>query len=194
MATADQFGLTEAEWHFVRLYASYGRGDWAAREAGFAASQAEVLLRDSRVDAAVTAETRRKLQQGAVKALRRVEKLMDDNSVSDNVRLQAAKDWMDRAGYKPEFNFEDAGSKAQRRTREELLSEVKRVQQRLGIEQPQDLGEAEVIENDESSSEARDPALPPTEDAPQSEEDIEEATDAIEMAETFSIDPEELDE
>jgi hypothetical protein len=192
MATADQFGLTEAEWHFVRLYASYGRGDWAAREAGYAASQAEALLRDSRIDAAVTAETRRKLQQGAVKALRRVEKLMDDSSVSDNVRLQAAKDWMDRAGYKPEFNFEDAGRKADRRSRDELLGEVKKMQQKLGIEGPVDLGEAEVVEQ-ESSDEAEKPALPPTEDAPQSEEDIEEAKDALEMVETFNVDPEDLD-
>lgn len=195
MSVSDEQGLSEAEWHFVRLYVHYGRESWAAREAGYSEGKGKQLLRDQRVSAAISAETRRKLNRGASMALRRIEKLMNDSSVSDNVRLQAAKDWLDRAGYKPEHNFEDPGSAAKRRDRSELLSRVKELQQNLGIANAENLGELQPVEENESSGEAETPSLPPTEDAPPSEPEVvdeDDEGDAADLVDTFNVDVEDL--
>ena len=95
--------LTEQRKQFVEAYCRLGNGTMAAREAGYKDSpslvnQASKLKRE--LAAEISEELRSSFMNAAPKAL---SILMDlaENSASDSVKFQAAKDLLDRAGYRP---------------------------------------------------------------------------------------------
>ena len=95
--------LTEQRKHFVEAYCRLGNGTLAAKEAGYKDSpslvnQASKLKRE--LSSEISEELRSSFMNAAPKAL---SILMDlaENSASDSVKFQAAKDLLDRAGYRP---------------------------------------------------------------------------------------------
>ena len=95
--------LTDQRKQFVEAYCRLGNGTMAAREAGYKDSkslvnQASKLKRELSTE--ISEELRSSFMNAAPKAL---SILMDlaENSASDSVKFQAAKDLLDRAGFRP---------------------------------------------------------------------------------------------
>ena len=97
---------------FAQEYWATGHGTNSAKKAGYskktAYSQANQLLKHPEVKKRIKEleeESRALLQQqfarDAVEARKIMFKLMENDDTPENVRLSAAKDFLDRAGYKP---------------------------------------------------------------------------------------------
>ena len=118
--------LTDQRRQFVEAYCRLGNGTMAAREAGYKDSpslvnQASKLKRE--LAAEISEELRSSFMNAAPKAL---SILMDlaENSASDSVKFQAAKDLLDRAGYRPIDRREEIRPQ---RSPEELKAEIIRL-------------------------------------------------------------------
>ena len=115
---------TDQRKQFVEAYCRLGNGTLAAKEAGYKDSpslvnQASKLKRE--LAAEISDELRSSFMNAAPKAL---SILMDlaENSASDSVKFQAAKDLLDRAGYRPIDRREEIRPQ---RSPEELEAELK---------------------------------------------------------------------
>ena len=118
--------LTEQRKNFVEAYCRLGNGTLAAREAGYKvssslANQASKLKRE--LSGEIAEELRSSFMNAAPKAL---SILMDlaENSASDSVKFQAAKDLLDRAGFRPIDRREEIRPQ---RSQEELEAEIVRL-------------------------------------------------------------------
>ena len=118
--------LTEQRKHFVEAYCRLGNGTLAAKEAGYKDSpslvnQASKLKRE--LSSEIAEELTANFMSAAPKAL---SILMDlaENSASDSVKFQAAKDLLDRAGFRPIDRREEIRPQ---RTSAELEAEIKRL-------------------------------------------------------------------
>ena len=95
--------LTDQRKQFVEANCRLGNGTMAAREAGYKDSkslvnQASKLKRELSTE--ISEELRSSFMNAAPKALKILVDLAE-NSASDSVKFQAAKDLLDRAGYRP---------------------------------------------------------------------------------------------
>ena len=97
---------------FAQEYWATGHGTNSAIKAGYskktAYSQASQLLKNVEIQKKIKEleeESRALLQQqfsrDAIEARKIMFKLMENDDTPENVRLSAAKDFLDRAGYKP---------------------------------------------------------------------------------------------
>ena len=97
---------------FAQEYWATGHGTNSAIKAGYsektAYSQANQLLKNPEIQKKIKEyeeESRTLLQQqfarDAIEARKIMFKLMENDDTPENVRLSAAKDFLDRAGYKP---------------------------------------------------------------------------------------------
>lgn len=98
-------GLTDKQAAFVDAYVmNGGRTQDAAIEAGYAEDGARQagnrLLKLPHIQQALTRETLRVLGMSAPQALHTIRRLSND-ARSEYVKLQAAQDLLDRAGFKP---------------------------------------------------------------------------------------------
>lgn len=107
---------------FAQEYWATGHGTNSAKKAGYskktAYSQANQLLKHPEVKKRIKEleeESRALLQQqfarDAIEARKIMFKLMANDDTPENVRLSAAKDFLDRAGYKPtdDMNIHSTG-------------------------------------------------------------------------------------
>ena len=115
--------LTDQRKQFVEAYCRLGNGTLAAKEAGYKDSpslvnQASKLKRE--LAAEISEELRSSFMNAAPKAL---SILMDlaEHSASDSVKFQAAKDLLDRAGFRPVDRREEIRPQ---RSPEELEAEM----------------------------------------------------------------------
>ena len=118
--------LTEQRKHFMEAYCWLGNGILAAKDAGYKDSpslvnQASKLKRE--LSSEIAEELTANFLSAAPKAL---SILMDlaKNSASDSVKFQAAKDLLDRAGFRPIDRREEI---LPQRTPAELEAEIKRL-------------------------------------------------------------------
>ena len=106
--------ITGQQKAFIDEYIKFGRRNQtqAAINAGYspksAESQASQLLKNPKVSAYleerendITQAIKREFIFDALEAKKVMAQLMNDDEVPDNVRLSAAKDFLDRAGFKP---------------------------------------------------------------------------------------------
>jgi phage terminase small subunit len=111
MANQYDNDLSEQQMKFVDAYLDHGHITKAALQAGYAKTSAHVqgsrlLKNDKIVDYIAVRRQERKdavhlqLASYAEEAIQELYKLMKDAD-SENVKMQAIKDIMDRAGYKP---------------------------------------------------------------------------------------------
>lgn len=118
-------GPSPKEELFIEKYMEHGDGVRAAIEAGFseksAPSYASQLKRKLRVE--IDKYAREHLATESSMMLSVVHKLARE-AQSEDVRLKAAKDWLDRAGYKPVNEHRDLTEK---QTPEQLLEMLRQV-------------------------------------------------------------------
>ena len=104
--------LNARQTKFAQEYWATGNGTQSAIKAGYsektAYSQASQLLKNVEIQKKIKEleeESRALLQQqfsrDAIEARKIMFKLMENDDTPENVRLSAAKDFLDRAGYKP---------------------------------------------------------------------------------------------
>ena len=118
--------MTDQRKQFVEAYCRLGNGTMAAREAGYKDSkslvnQASKLKRELSTE--ISEELRSSFMNAAPKALKILVDLAE-NSASDSVKFQAAKDLLDRAGYRPIDRREEIRPQ---RSPEELEAEMVRL-------------------------------------------------------------------
>ena len=93
----------KAEAFCVALVNNDGRAELAAKEAGYTDSSAHVMAyrlpRDSRVQERIHHLTRQRIGIAALQAAAKIEKLACE-ARSERVQLDAARDILDRAGFK----------------------------------------------------------------------------------------------
>lgn len=150
------FGLNQTERNFVKAFVDQGERAAAAKECRISRERARQLINEPRVMAAIEAKNREKLQSGAVVALGVLETLMK-NATSENVKLQAARDWLDRSGYRPEHNFRSADNRANEENIDDLKSKIRDLSRDLGL----GFEEVETIDDQRSLA----PAHPPDQGA-----------------------------
>lgn len=111
MAKNQYEGLTEQQLKFADYYLELNNGTLSAKKAGYSEKgahvQASVLLKNPKIQAYLD-DVRRERREAITNTLaKHTEEAVQilialaRNSESDSVRLQAVKDIMDRAGYKP---------------------------------------------------------------------------------------------
>ena len=104
--------LNQRQKKFAHEYWISGNGTQAAIKAGYseksAHTQANILLKNIKIQEKIKEyeeESRTLLQQqfarDAIEARKIMFNIMQDDDAPENVRLSAAKDFLDRAGYKP---------------------------------------------------------------------------------------------
>jgi phage terminase small subunit len=109
MAAAEK--LNPKQIIFVQEYLKNGNGKHAAIAAGYSETSAECqasrMLKNDKVrqyldkkEANLDRDLREMFVEKAVKAFNVMEELME-SAVNESVRFNAAKDFLDRAGYKP---------------------------------------------------------------------------------------------
>ena len=100
--------LTEKQSAFVKEFALTGNATDAARKAGYSGKTAHAKGHTLRhqLQIPIEDETRRLMQQAVPGALAQIVDLAG-HATSEQVRLQAAKDIMDRAGLKPTERIEN---------------------------------------------------------------------------------------
>lgn len=147
---AGRFGIS---WEAARVASSYadkGSVKAVVERTGFSQKKVKSYLTDSRVQAAIEAELKRKMNQGSAMALETIRELTA-NAKDERVRLQAAKDWLDRAGYKPEHMHQSADKQVEADAGE-LQRRIVQMFKDLGMD-PKALGfDMKVIEGETAPS------------------------------------------
>jgi hypothetical protein len=126
------FGLNQTEQKFVDAFVKHGDRAAATKACGISRERGRQIAKEPRVMAAIEAKNREKLQSGAVVALGVLEELMV-NATSENVKLNAARDWLDRSGYRPEHNFRSADNRANEESIDGLKQRIRELSRDLGL-------------------------------------------------------------
>lgn len=131
----DLSHLTEKQRTYVDLVATGVERHRAAALAGYAAgSNALVSFEtNSKIQSAIAALTAARLQSAAPAALALIEKFVRDDAMAPKIRLDAAKDLLNRAGYLPPRQADaTANGKSQNEmTSEELRAMIQQHEQVL---------------------------------------------------------------
>ena len=117
----DEMTLNERQKKFAEEYWVSGNGTQSAIKAGYsqktAYSQAHSLLKKPEIQEYIKmkreeaeAALRQQFSRDAIEARKIMFKLMADDDAPEAVRLSAAKDFLDRAGFKPVEKQEHSGS------------------------------------------------------------------------------------
>lgn len=126
--------LTERQRRFVEEYVVDGNVMQAALRAGYSQSYAKAnsykLLDNGGISEGIAKEQARREKQlrqrfaiDAEEARKVMFQLMKDESAPENVRLSAAKDFLDRAGYKP-IEKQEVNATVQTNKLEDILNQL----------------------------------------------------------------------
>lgn len=131
----SEFGLRADQETFVHAYVKLGSIEAAARECGRRPETGRKWAKDPKVDQAIQSEARQRLNNGAVAALNVLREIMD-GSDDDKLRLQAAKDFLDRGGYKPEMLHTTADRRMDQMSVRDMAERINELCRELGVEAP----------------------------------------------------------
>jgi len=106
-------GPTDMENKFIEAYIEHGDGVRAVIEAGYSERSAQVIASQLKRKLAVDINKglNDKLRNGSAFMLGVVFNLAKESD-SDDIKLKAAKDWLDRSGYKPIDRHADVTTQA----------------------------------------------------------------------------------
>jgi phage terminase small subunit len=165
-----QYGLKPAQENFVSVYTRTGDIEEAAKASSRSEATCREWLRNPKVQQAIQRELQTKLSGGAMSALDVLIHL-DNNSEDEKVKLQAAKDMLDRAGYKPEHLHTTADKRMEGASLNEMLSRIEELQRDLGM------GSGKTIDvtptKGEATAEPPAPPQPGDEDVPEPPSPVE---------------------
>ena len=130
----ETHGLTEAKATFVEAYVETGDLEAAASICDRSRLTVARWLREPKVQMAIQAEVQQRLAGGAMKALGTLTELANDPNQDAKIRVQAAKDVLDRAGYKPEHMHVTADKRMDQQSVTEAMDRIKELQRELGME------------------------------------------------------------
>jgi len=128
------YGLREDQERFVESYLRNGNVAEAARQAGRRPATCRQWLKDPKVRSAIDQEVHQKLAGGAMGALDRMIWLATGEDVAPELQMKAAKDLLDRAGYKPEHMHTTADRRMESSNVNDMMSRIKELQAELGME------------------------------------------------------------
>jgi hypothetical protein len=128
-----QYGLRHDQELFVAEYVASGDIQEAARVSGRREATCREWLRNPKVEQAIQRELRQKLHGGAMGALDKMLDLIRKSS-DEKVALQASKDILDRAGYKPEFMHTTADKRMEGSSMKEMMGRIEELQRELGMD------------------------------------------------------------
>jgi hypothetical protein len=137
-----EHGLRPAQEEFLKEYLRTGDIEEAATNAGRRPATCRGWLKDPKFQQALQRELNQRLSGGAMGALDVLISLTRD-AQDDKVKLQAAKDLLDRAGYKPEHLHTSADKRMENASVEDMMGRIRELQKELGI---QGSGQGEVID------------------------------------------------
>lgn len=202
-----EYGLRPDQEDFIRVYVKTGEIEEAARQSGRRVSTCRNWLKNPKFQQAVQRELKLKLANGAMSGLDVLINLMH-NAEDDKTKLSAARDIMDRAGWKPEHLHTSADKRMEGASMNEVMGRIQELQKELGISS----GNATVIENgpqptgreaERGAKDADEPAplpAPPTPDSgdldvpdkqPQATEPEPEETAVEDEVDVSADDPDE---
>ena len=154
------YNLRSDQERFLENYLLTGDVDAAARDAGRKVATCRSWLRDTKIQNVVSRELKQRLDSGAIGALNVLSELAT-SAADPKLRLQAARDILDRAGYKPEHLHTTADRRMEGANMSELLDRIKELQSELGMGAQQVVqGEAREVQDAEIVA----PPTPPTPD------------------------------
>jgi transposase len=130
-----EYGLRGDQETFIATYVKTGSLPEAAKACGRREDTVKRWLKQPKVHQAVQAEVKQRLNNGAVAALNTLRDLME-NAEDDKTRMAAARDLLDRAGYKPEHMHTSADRRSADANVQEMMGRIKELCQDLGIANP----------------------------------------------------------
>ena len=182
-----EYGLRPAQEEFLKEYLQTGDVEKSAHAVHRRPSTCRKWLKDPKFQQALQRELSQKLNGGAISALDTMMALIH-NAGDDKVRLQAAKDVLDRAGYKPEHLHTSADKRMENANVEEMMGRIKELQRELGME-----AKGPVIEGEASTPDGL--PEPPKPDDPDPVEPVAQCNDLAnaetEIDEQAQAEPEE---
>lgn len=130
----QEYGLRPAQEIFLEKYLELGDVEEAAQWAERKPATCRQWMREPKFQQALNRELNQKLSGGAMAALDRMLKLSRGELTRDpKVQLQAARDLLDRAGYKPEHLHTSADKRMEQASVEDMMGRIKELQRELGI-------------------------------------------------------------
>lgn len=149
----QEYGLRPSQETFLKKYMETGDIEEAAKWAERKTSTCRQWLKDPKFQQALQREQRQRLNDGAMAALQTMIEVTTD-APDPKVRVQAAKDILDRAGYKPEHMHTSADKRMENASVQEMMSRIEELQRELG------LGAKQVIDQKPSDPGERAAQLP----------------------------------
>lgn len=149
----QEYGLRPAQEVFLKKYMETGDIEEAAKWAERKTSTCRQWLKDPKFQQALQREQRQRLNDGAMAALQTMIEVASE-APDPKVRVQAAKDILDRAGYKPEHMHTSADKRMESASVQEMMSRIEELQRELG------LGAKQVIDQKPSDPGERAAQLP----------------------------------
>jgi len=136
-----EYGLRPAQEEFLKRYLGTGDIEEAAAWAERKPSTCRQWLKEPKFQQALQRELTQRLNGGAMGALETLISL-SRHAGDDKVRLNAARDLLDRAGYKPEHLHTSADKRMENASVEDMMGRIQELQKELGINQ----GKGDVID------------------------------------------------
>jgi len=131
-----EYGLRSDQEEFVHAYVRTGSVATAAKECGRREPTVRKWMKQPKVSQAIQSEVRQRLESGAVAAVNTMREFMEHPDVDPKVRMNAAKDLLDRAGYKPDHLHTSADQRMQNASVNEMMGRIKELCGELGIANP----------------------------------------------------------
>lgn len=128
----QEYGLRPAQEEFLKHYLRTGDIEEAAKWAERKPSTCRNWLKDPKFQQALQREISQRLNGGAMGALQTLIDL-SQSADDDKVRIQAARDLLDRAGYKPEHLHTSADKRMENASVEDMMGRIKELQHELGM-------------------------------------------------------------
>lgn len=154
-----EYGLRGDQETFVNEYVKTGSLPQAAKTCGRREDTVRKWLKQPKVHQAIQAEVKQRLNNGAVAALNTLRDLME-NADDDKTRMTAARDLLDRAGYKPEHMHTSADRRSADANVQEMMSRIKELCGELGIANPTTIDVTPGHGESGSSAQQAEPAAP----------------------------------
>lgn len=126
------YGLNRNQEEFVKAYIQHGDVEKAAQYAGRKLSTCKSWMRNPKIQDVIKRELHQQLASGSIQALQEMRRLVRDGE-EEKTRLQASKDLLDRAGWKPEHLHTTADKRMEGASMDDVMNRIKELQGELGL-------------------------------------------------------------
>ena len=164
MSELASYNLRSDQETFLEVYLKSGDVEEAASACGRKIGTCKTWMRDTKIQQVITRELKQRLDNGAIGALTVLTELVK-SSPDPKIQLQAARDLLDRAGYKPEHLHTSADKRMEGANMQEMMDRIKELQGELGLSTPK------TIEGEATSVQDVEPAAPPPPPTPDDDPD-----------------------